>query len=991
MALGLMLRRFGLASSLLLAHYVQAQSTPTASSFRPIFTVPSDVNDDASLLPTSQDPQAPDPQALCPGYKASNLVETASGFTAQLFLAGPTCNVYGNDIVQLALTVEYQARDRLHVGIIPAYLDASNASQYVLSNELVSKPTVDLADSSGRSCELNLSWTNDPTFGFTIARRASGHVLFSTAGKKLVFEEQFLEFGSDLPDNYNLYGLGETIREFRLGNNLTRTIYAADVGDNVDANLYGSHPFYLETRYSETGGSQSHGVYLRNAHGQEVVLRPQNITWRTIGGSIDLYFFPGPSPPDVTRSYQTGAIGLPAMQMYWPLGYHQCRWGYHNWSELQDVVDSFDRFEIPLETIWTDIDIWNQYRDFENDPNTFPYDQGRQFLQKLHDSGRHFTPIVDAAIYIPNPDNSSDAYEPFTAGNQSNAFLKNPDGSLYVGAVWPGYTVFPDWHAPGAGAWWTDQMVRYHERIPFDGIWIDMNEASSFCVGSCGSKNLSLNPVHPPFSLPGEPGNINFEYPEDFARTNATEAAAASSSSARQAAAAATPGGNSSSSPPPSRVSYLRTTATPGARDILHPPYVINNAQGGLGVHAVSPNATHADGVVEYDVHNLFGHQILNATYQALVSVFPGKRPFILGRSTFAGSGKYAAHWGGDNYSKWCYMYLSIPQALSFSLYGIPMVSRTDPSLISGTRSGLTRRQFGVDICGFSGNADLELCILAANPQEPYVWASVAEASKRALAIRYTLLPYLYTLLHDAHTTGSTVLRALAWEFPDDSRLAAADRQFLLGPAILVTPVLTAGATTVDGVFPGLVEGDVAWYDWYEQTAVAVPATPNVTIDAPLGHIPVFVRGGYVLPTQEPGRTTRDCRRNPWGLLVALDLDGRAEGALYVDDGESLVPQETIVVKFSAQDQRLRASVSHCAYNDTNPLGSITIMGAVVWPPPPASVTQVSLNGLVLAPDSSWSYNATSNVLRVAGPQIKDWTRSRGGAWKGGDWELAWC
>ena len=72
-------------------------------------------------------------------------------------------------------------------------------------------------------------------------------------------------------------------------------------------------------------------------------------------------------------------------------------------------------------------------------------------------------------------------------------------------------------------------------------------------------------------------------------------------------------------------------------------------------MHAVSPNATHHGGVLEYDTHNLFGHQILNATYNALLSVFPRKRPFIIGRSTFAGSGKWAGHWGGDNASLWAY------------------------------------------------------------------------------------------------------------------------------------------------------------------------------------------------------------------------------------------------------------------------------------------------------------------------------------------------
>lgn len=169
-----------------------------------------------------------------------------------------------------------------------------------------------------------------------------------------------------------------------------------------------------------------------------------------------------------------------------------------------------------------------------------------------------------------------------------------------------------------------------------------MNEVSSFCAGSCGSQNRSLNPVHPPFSLPGEPGNVDYSYPEGFNLTNATEAAAASASASLQSAAASSTAAES----PASTISYFRSTPTPGVRNINHPPYVINNWHGDLAVKAVSPNATHHGGILEYDVHNLYGHQILNATYHALLDLFPTKRPFIIGRSQFAGSGKWAGHWG---------------------------------------------------------------------------------------------------------------------------------------------------------------------------------------------------------------------------------------------------------------------------------------------------------------------------------------------------------
>ena len=537
-----------------------------------------------------------------------------------------------------------------------------------------------------------------------MTRRSTGDVIFTTKGNHLVYEDQFIEFVNTLPEDYNLYGLGERIHGLRLNNNFTATIYAADVGDPIDRNIYGSHPFYLETRYFEAGGnsakkplkqselqernygysnggnsnngkssgyeSYSHGVYLRNLHGMDVVLKPLNLTWRSLGGSIDLFFFDGPTQPEVTKQYQTSAIGLPAMQQYWSFGFHQCRWGYRNWTELREIVETMRAFNIPMETIWLDIDYMDQYRDFTLDPVTFPPSGVADFFGWLHGNNQHFIPIVDAAIYIPNPTNASDAYDTYARGNESDVFLKNPDGSQYIGAVWPGYTVFPDWMSTNGVSWWVKEMVEWYKEVPFSGFWVDMTEVSSFCVGSCGTGNVTLNPVHPPFSLPGEVNNIIYEFPEGFNVTNATEAASASAASSSQVAAVSATAATVAST---ISAAYLRTKPTPGVRNVNYPPYVIDHVQGDLAVHAVSPNATHQNGVAEYDVHNIWGHQIINATYQGLLSIFPGKRPFIIGRSTFAGSGKWAGHWGGDNASKWYYMYFSIPQALSFSLFGIPM------------------------------------------------------------------------------------------------------------------------------------------------------------------------------------------------------------------------------------------------------------------------------------------------------------------------------
>lgn len=555
-------------------------------------------------------------------------------------------------------------------------------------------------------------------------------------------------------------------------------------------------------------------------------------------------------------------------------------------------------------------------------------------------------------------------YDTYTRGAAKDVYLKNPDGSLYVGAVWPGYTVYPDWHHSEAANYWANELVIWYEKVKFDGVWYDMGEVSSFCVGSCGSQNRTLNPAHPPFKLPGEPGNMVFEYPEGFERTNATEAASASAASSSQAAATETSTSATSS--------YLRTSPTPGVRNINHPPYVINHVQTGhdLAVHAVSPNATHVDGYHEYDVHSLYGHMGIRATYQGLTQIWPNKRPFIIARSTFSGSGRWAGHWGGDNLSKWSSMYFSISQALQFSLFGMPM--------------------FGVDTCGFSYNSDEELCnrwmqlsaffpfyrnhnALGAISQEPYRWASVIGASKAAMNIRYALLPYFYTLMQNAHTTASTVMRALAWEFPNDPTLAAIDNQFLVGPSILVIPVLEPQVDTVKGVFPGVGQGEI-WYDWYTQTAVDAQPGVNTTIQAPLGHIPVYVRGGSILPMQEPALTIRDARRTPWALLAALSSDGTASGQLYLDDGESLHPEATLDVDFEASGSSLRVSANG-DWEEANPLANVTILGVFNEP------STVSFNGQQVPAD----YDVSSQALFVTG--LDKFTKD--GAW-GEDWTLEW-
>ncbi|KAI9654492.1 MAG: hypothetical protein M1821_006582 [Bathelium mastoideum] len=904
-----------------------AQVPQYPPAFPPTPILPSAINYAPSVTPNVLDPSAPNAQNECPGYKASNVKETTSGLTADLTIAGKECNVYGNDVRDLILSVQYQSQQRLAVRIYPKYLGPNNQSLYILSEQLTPQPKTEHG-SNKKNSDLKFTWSNTPSFQFQVSRASSGEVLFDTGGQVLVFEDQFLELATSMVPDYNIYGLAENLHSFRLGNNYTQTFWNAYNLDNdqeLDVNGHSTHPMYLETRYGNAS-SLSHGVYARNAHGQDWLLRSQSLTYRTIGGSFDFYFLSGPTPKAVISQYQTGIVRTPVMQPYWALGFHQ------------DVIDAYAAADIQLEGIWNDLDYLKLNRDFTLSPH-YPEAEGQEFLRKLHAAGQYYMPILDPNIYVPDPGNSTDAYSPYNRGVELNAFVRNGNDSYYYGVEWPGFSVWPDFNVPQGQQFWTEQFVEFQKTIQFDGFWLDVSDPTSWCTGSCGQGQLSLNPIHVPFPLPGDPNTdlaVDYRYPEAFNVTNATEAASASAAMASQSSMYPTP----TVTPTPT---VGRTIPTPGVRNITFPPYAINNFLPGHSLlkQVIAPNATHNDGPynsTEYELHNLYGHTSANATYNALAATFPGKRPFFIARSTFAGSGNFTGHWvspcqsycgdkGGDSNSKWGNMYFGIIQALQFSIAGIPY--------------------FGVETCGFNGNADMELCtrwmqLSAWYPlyrnhnnrntiaQEAYRWATTAEATRRVMNIRYTLLPYQYTLFFHANQAGSTVFRALAWEFPDDPQLKAVETQFMLGPSLLVTPVLVPLATTVQGVFPGVSSG-VKWYDWYTLQQVQVAPGENKTLAAPLEHINVHVKGGSILPLQKAGNTTSTSRKSPWSLLIALDKTGSAEGDLYLDDGLSLVQNATKVVQFNFANNTLHAVVSG-SYNDGIPLANVTIAGIQTSP-----------------------------------------------------------
>ncbi|KAH7923368.1 glycoside hydrolase family 31 protein [Leucogyrophana mollusca] len=910
--------------------------------------------------------------AECPGYALESLVESDTGLTALLELAGPACNAFGEDIKSLAIEVTYESRARVHVKIF----DTAN-KQFTIPESVIARPP---APAVSYKSDSDLVFNYNPLpFAFWITRRSEPDAapLFDTRasslpptpiapvittddstaldGFPLVFEDQYLQVTSALPHGTNIYGLGEIIASsgFRRdigtdgGVGTVQTMWSRDIEDPIDQNMYGAHPMYLEHRFnSTTNKSSSHGVLLLSSSGADILLlTPPNsdvslVEYRMLGGILDFYFFSGPTSKEVIEQYGT-VIGYPMWQPAWGFGFHLCRWGFHNISEVRDNIDQMRAANIPLEVQWNDIDLYQTYRDFTSDPISYPGDEMRALIQELAENHQHYIPIVDAAVAVTV--NSTDVYDPYTKGVEEDVWIKNPDGSLYIGSVWPGYTVFPDWFSENVQRFWTEALRNWTEKgIEFSGIWLDMNEASSFCSYSCGTgANISaLAPLD-------NSGTVITGYPECYNDTISG------------------PSGNMTVNGKSTNSCATNTSSTTSKRgvgaggetgvNLNAPPYTIHNGFTGLANHTLATNATHAGGYVELDVHNMWGLMEEKTTHLAVQDIYPGKRPFLISRSTFPSSGRWTGHWLGDNYSKWQYMYLSIQGVLQFQIYQIPMV--------------------GSDTCGFLGNSDEELCnrwmqlsafvpfyrnhnTYGAIPQEPYRWPSVANASRIAIAVRYSLLPYWYTLFANASMAGSPPVRALFYEFPNEPELFTVDRQWLVGSDILVTPVLTPGATTVDGIFPG--RGSVIWRDWYTHSVVNATIGANTTLDAPLSHINVHIRdSSALLLHQEPAYTIYETRQGPYSLLVSLSASGDAFGTAYVDDGISYPPGPSRSLTFQAGRGTLKIQ-SEGAYQIEQKLETVTVLGI-------QKPTQVTLGGQVI---SGWSYRGAQEELILSNVTI---------------------
>lgn len=330
----------------------------------------------------------------------------------------------------------------------------------------------------------------------------------------------------------------------------------------------------------------------------------------------------------------------------------------------------------------------------------------------------------------------------------------------------------------------------------------------------------------------------------------------------------------------------------------------------------------------QYDLHNLNGFYENIATREALLAIKPNKRTFIISRSTSSGQGHYGGHWSGDILATWEYLRWTIPSSIEHSMYGFNMM--------------------GHDICGFSMEPSVELCARwqalgafytfsrnhnddVSKDQDPVIMGEdVLEATRNSLTKRYSLLPYLYNLIYRAHRFGEPVIRSTAFEYLEsETEALEAEEQFMWGTRMIISPIVYENTYDKRTYLPkGL------WYELSVEPQIkgnysSVPKAKVInspggwheTNNVSLRDIPIFFKGGSIIPTYKTVRRTVPETEQQFYSLEVYPKNYihhnstiiTAFGELFIDDGESLDDKYNHL-NFYFVDNRLAIRMDHNNY-----------------------------------------------------------------------------
>ena len=289
-------------------------------------------------------------------------------------------------------------------------------------------------------------------------------------------------------------------------------------------------------------------------------------------------------------------------------------------------------------------------------------------------------------------------------------------------------------------------------------------------------------------------------------------------------------------------------------------------------------NSTHAKN------RNVFALLMARATYEGLARLQPGRRPFVVTRAAYAGIQRYSTMWTGDSNSTWDSLALNVPMFTTLGLSGEPFVGSDVGGFIGRANGELLVRSYQI---GFLAPFFRNHHAIDGYDQEPWRFGKYYEdIIRKYLKLRYQLLPFLYTTLEAAHRTGVPLFRPLMLNYQDDSNTYNLDDQFMIGDDLLVAPIVKPDLTSRLVYLP---KG--TWYDFW--TNKKYDGGTMIRVDAQLETVPMFVRGGAVIPMGPEMRYVGERPFDPITFAIYPDEKGFASATLYEDDGNSLAYQRS--------------------------------------------------------------------------------------------------
>jgi alpha-glucosidase len=305
------------------------------------------------------------------------------------------------------------------------------------------------------------------------------------------------------------------------------------------------------------------------------------------------------------------------------------------------------------------------------------------------------------------------------------------------------------------------------------------------------------------------------------------------------------------------------------------------------------------------EIHNVYGMENSRATYDGLRTLEPNVRPFVLTRASYAGGQRYSATWTGDNSATWNHLRLTTPMLENLGLSGFAMSGADVGGFAGSPRPDLLTKW--LEISAFQP-IDRDHTAAGTLDQEPWVHGPEQEAIRRHyIEERYKLMPYLYTTAEEMSRTGLPIDRTLFLEFPDAARDLHpidldAPSEFLFGPDLLVAPA--PYPDEVDSYEVQLPPG--VWYDYWTgeqidrsvslesrdgeqkkgtQAEAGSAALKPLIVEPSLAVLPVYVRGGSILPVAPLTQSTMETPVGP--LTLRVYVGDNCRGTLYQDDGQS--------------------------------------------------------------------------------------------------------